>query len=49
MVITSDLLESLDISSEDLAIWAAVLTIISSVLAFLALLKEKHDKESKKC
>ncbi|QOS98872.1 hypothetical protein JNUCC42_21045 [Brevibacterium sp. JNUCC-42] len=49
MAITFDLLEGLDISSEDLAIWAAVLTIISSLLAFLALLKEKHDKESKKC
>ncbi|MBA4533350.1 hypothetical protein [Brevibacillus halotolerans] len=47
MPATSDLV-NLGVSS-DLAFWAAILSIISSVLTFLALVIDKQKKKSKKC
>lgn len=46
MPATSDLV---GVSSDNLAFWAAILSIISSVLAFLALVIDKQKKKSKKC
>ncbi|WP_197260724.1 hypothetical protein [Brevibacillus laterosporus] len=49
MPATSDLVGNLGVSSENLAFWAAILSIISSVLTFLALVIERNNKETKKC
>ncbi|WP_175393396.1 hypothetical protein [Brevibacillus laterosporus] len=48
MPATSDLVD-LGVSSDNLAFWAAILSIISSVLTFLALVIDKQKKKSKKC
>ncbi|GIO02908.1 hypothetical protein ABE137_25010 [Brevibacillus laterosporus] len=45
----SDLVGDLGVSSDNLAFWAAILSLISSVLAFLALVIDRQKKESKKC